>query len=131
MTGTITVIYDGECGFCRRSMEVLRKLDQEGVLELVESQTPGVQERFPWIGPEAYARAIQLVEPGGHTTEGAAAVERLCSIIPAGRRIGWLYRVPFARPMADRVYAWISRNRTTVTLDCGEHCSKDTRGKDG
>ena len=129
VNATTTVIYDGECGFCRRSMEVLRKLDEEGVLELVESQAPGVRERFPWIAPEAYARAIQVVEPGGRTTEGAAAVERLCSIIPAGRRIGWLYRIPFARPVADRVSSWISRSRTTVTLDCGEHCSTETERK--
>ncbi len=129
VSGTTTVIYDGDCGLCRRSMDVLRRLDEEGVLELVESQAPGVRERFPGITPEAYSRAIQVVEPGGRTSEGAAAVERLCSIIPAGRRVGWLYRIPFARPMADRVYAWISRNRTTLTLDCGDHCSIEPGGK--
>ena len=93
MSGTTTVIYDGDCGLCRSSMEVLRKLDEEGVLELVESQAPGVRERFPGIAPEAYARGLQVIEPDGHTTEGAAAVERLCAIIPAGRRVGWLYRI--------------------------------------
>lgn len=129
MSAMTTVIYDGECGLCRRSMNVLRKLDEEGVLELVEAQTPGVRERFPWIPPEAYARGLQVIEPGGKTTEGAAAVERLCAIIPAGRRVGWLYRIPFARPIADRVYAWISRNRTTLPLDCGEHCLAGARGK--
>lgn len=129
MSGATTVIYDGECGLCRRSIEVLRKFDEEGVLEVVESQAPGVRERFPWIPPEAYARALQLVEPDGNTTEGAAALERLCSILPAGRRIGWLYRIPFARPMADRVYGWISRNRATLRMDCGEHCSVDPRAK--
>ncbi len=123
MSGTTTVVYDGDCGLCRRSMEVLRKLDEEGVLELVEAQARGVRERFPWIAPEAYGRALQVIEPGGSTTEGAAAVERLCAIIPAGRRIGWLYRIPFARPIADRIYARISRNRTILPLDCGEHCS--------
>lgn len=100
-------------------------LDEEGVLELVEAQAPGVRERFPWIAPEAYSRALQVIEPGGHTTEGAAAVERLCSIIPAGRRIGWIYRVPFVRPIADRVYSWVSGARTTLPLDCGEHCSAE------
>ncbi len=129
MRRTTTVIYDGECGLCRRSMEVLRKLDEEGVLELVESQAPGVRERFPGITPEAYARGLQVIEPDGNTTEGAAAVERLCAIIPAGRPVGWLYQIPFARAIADRAYAWISRNRTNLTLDCGEHCSIGSRGK--
>ena len=129
VSGTTTVIYDGDCGLCRSSMEVLRKLDEEGVLELVESQAPGVRERFPGITAEAYARGLQVIEPDGNTTEGAAAVERLCAIIPAGRRVGWLYRIPFARALADRAYAWISRNRTTLTLDCGEHCSPQTRRK--
>ncbi|MFV2007857.1 MAG: thiol-disulfide oxidoreductase DCC family protein [Longimicrobiales bacterium] len=129
MNGTTTVIYDGECELCRRSMGVLRRLDEAGVLELVESQAPGLRERFPWITPEACARAVQVVEPDGHTTEGAAAVERLCAILPAGRRVRWLYRIPFARPIGDRIYAWISRNRPTLRLACGEHCSVGARGK--
>jgi predicted DCC family thiol-disulfide oxidoreductase YuxK len=130
VSATTTVIYDGECELCRRSMDVLRKLDEDGALELVESQTPGLRERFPWITPEAYARAVQVVEPGGHTTEGAEAVERLCAIIPAGRRVGWLYKIPFARPIGNRIYAWISRSRPTLPLDCGEHCSGRAKGGD-
>ncbi len=122
--GRTTVVYDGECSFCRRSIDVLKRLDREGVLDFVPSQSPGVRERFPWISDEAYDRAIQVVEPDGRSSEGAAAMERLCHIVPAGQRVGWVYRIPFARQVADRVYGWISRNRNLVPGGCGEHCRR-------
>jgi predicted DCC family thiol-disulfide oxidoreductase YuxK len=115
-----TCVYDGMCKVCTRLAGRLRKWDRNHQIEVVSSQTPGVTARFPWIPPRAYADALQLIGPGGHTWQGAAAIEQLLNILPKGKLVAWLFRVPFVREIADRFYRWFARNR--YRLGCGEHC---------
>jgi predicted DCC family thiol-disulfide oxidoreductase YuxK len=115
-----TVIFDGDCRVCTRMVEVLRRLDRDGMLEIIPSQTPGVRERFPWIAPHAYEEAMQLVAPDGTTWQGADAVEMILGVLPRGRFVSWIYRIPLVRPLADRLYKWVARNRHR--LGCGTHC---------
>ena len=115
-----TIVYDGTCRICTRLALLLRRWDRNGLLEVVPSQTPGVTARFPWIPARAYAEALQLIGPGGRTWQGAVAVEQLLDILPRGKRIAWIFRIPFVRVLADRFYKWFARNR--YRLGCGEHC---------
>lgn len=119
-----TLVYDGDCGMCTRIIDVLRAWDRESAIAILASQSPGLSERFPWIPARAYADAIQLVGPDGATWQGAAAIERLLGILPRGRWIAWLFRVPFARTLADRTYRWVARHR--YRLGCGRHCPSRT-----
>lgn len=118
--GRFTVVYDGDCRVCTRLANSLRKLDRERRLEVVRSQTPGLHARFPWIPVAAYADALQLVSPGGETWQGAVAVERILDLLPRGFLLSWLFKLPFARAIADRFYRWFARNR--YRLGCGDHC---------
>lgn len=115
-----TVIFDGDCRVCNRVARVLRKWDNDRLLEVVSSQQPGVTDRFPWIPPRAYLDALQLVAADGLTWQGAAAIEQLLTVLPRGRLIAWVFRVPFVRALADRFYRWFARNR--YRLGCGAHC---------
>jgi predicted DCC family thiol-disulfide oxidoreductase YuxK len=114
-----TVVYDGTCKVCTRLANVLRKWEN-GNLEVVASQATGVMARFPWIPAAAYAQALQLVGPGGRTWQGSAAIEQLLNILPRGKLIAWVFKIPFVRELADRFYRWFARNR--YKLGCGEHC---------
>lgn len=115
-----TMIFDGDCAMCSRLAERLRRWDGAGRLEVVASQQPGVRARFPWIHTRDYAGALQLVAPDGTTWQGAAAVEKVLDALPRGRWISWLFGIPFARLLADRVYRWVARNR--FRLGCDAHC---------
>ena len=86
----------------------------------VPSQNTSVLARFPWIPPEAYAEAVQLVGPGGRTWQGAAAIEQLLRVLPHGGLLGWVFGVPLVGPLLDRFYRWFARNR--YRFGCGEHC---------
>ncbi len=114
-----TVVYDGTCKVCTRLANALKRWER-GDLEVIPSQTPGVQARFPWIPPQAYTESLQLIGPGGRTWQGAAAVEELLGVLPRGGLVSWLFKLPFARPVADKFYRWFARNR--YKLGCGEHC---------
>jgi predicted DCC family thiol-disulfide oxidoreductase YuxK len=99
---------------------VLRKWDRTELLEVLPSQAPGVTARFPWIPPRAYAEALQLIAANGRTWQGATAIERLLDVLPRGKWISWVFKVPFVRTIADKFYRWFARNR--YRLGCGEHC---------
>lgn len=115
-----TVVYDGTCNVCTRLAGLLRRWDRRHEIEVVPSQAPGVMARFPWIPAHAYVEALQMVGPGGRTWSGAAAIERILDVLPKGKLISWVFRIPFVRGLADRFYKWFARNR--YRLGCGEHC---------
>ena len=116
-----TVIYDGHCGVCGRMVKVLAKWDRKHELQVIPSQAPGVHAQFPWIPQRSYAESVQVIRNSdGKTWQAAAAIEQLLKVMPKGRLISWLFKVPFARPLADRFYRWFARNR--YRMGCGEHC---------
>ncbi len=116
-----TLVFDGECGICRRSVTWVREQDREGRVEIVPYQDPAIPERFPDIPEERFARAIQLISPDGARWEGARAAEELLRLLPGWRALAPFFRIPLARPLADRVYRWVARNRGR--LGCGAHCA--------
>lgn len=116
------MIYDGDCKVCGRTAKLLAKWDRAGELEVIPSQTPGLSERYPWIPERAYVESLQVVRNvDGRTWQAAAALEELLNVLPKGRLISWLFRIPFARPLADRFYRWFARNR--YRMGCGDHCA--------
>lgn len=115
-----TVVFDGDCKVCTRLARVLRAWDTRHAIEVVSSQQPGVMARFPWIPARAYVEALQMVAADGTTWQGAAAIEQLLDVLPRGRLISWVFRIPFVRTIADRFYRWFARNR--YRLGCGDHC---------
>ena len=119
-----TCVYDGMCKVCTRLSRALEKWDRDHLIEIVPSQASGVMARFPWIPAHAYIEALQLIGPGGQTWSGAAAIEQLLEILPRGKFISWIFKLPFARRLADRFYKWFARNR--YKLGCGQHCQLRT-----
>ena len=115
-----TVVFDGHCKVCGRLVRLLRWWDRKKILEIIPSQTAGVQARFPWIPARAYLESVQLIGPGGRTWQGAAAIERLLNALPKGRLFSWVFKLPFVRALAERFYRWFARNR--YMLGCGKHC---------
>lgn len=119
--GAYTVVYDGDCAVCGRLVARLARWDRDGKLEIVPAQAPGLHARFPWISARAFAESMQVVRASdGKTWQGAAAVEQLLDLLPRGRWISWIFRIPLARWLAERAYRWFARNR--YQLGCREHC---------
>jgi acetyl esterase len=105
-----TLIYDGECGFCMRSMELLRRWDREHRLRYVPFQDEAAVARFGVALP-ALAAAMHLVLPDGRVYAGADAAPEILKLLPGKRWLAVLFAVPGIMPIARRVYAWIARRR--------------------
>ncbi len=108
------LIWDGDCGFCRRCVEHLRlKLGESVAYEPYQT----AHLRFPKVPVDAFRAAVHLAEPDGRTSRGAEAVVR--ALAHGGRRLPlaaycfvpgmaalceWGYRqVASHRPAAARV----------------------------
>jgi predicted DCC family thiol-disulfide oxidoreductase YuxK len=101
---------------------LLARWDRKRELEIIPSQAPGVRARYPWIPERSYAESLQVIRNGdGRTWQAGASIEQLLKVMPRGRLISWLFRIPFVRPLADRFYRWFARNR--YRMGCGEHCA--------
>ncbi|MGF1509874.1 MAG: thiol-disulfide oxidoreductase DCC family protein [Myxococcota bacterium] len=85
------ILWDGECGFCRRSVEWLQRQDARGELEAVPFQ----MAPSPPMTPElrvACERAVHLVRPDGTILRGGRAVLAALEIVGYrfwGRFLSW------------------------------------------
>jgi predicted DCC family thiol-disulfide oxidoreductase YuxK len=120
-----TLIYDGECAFCRRSVGLLRKWDHYGRIRYVMLQDAVSLHRLPPIPREDLERAMHLVAPSGEIFSGADALRALLPVLKWGRAAAAIFNVPGVPALARRIYAIVARNRHR--LNCGS--STCTLGK--
>ena len=66
------LIFDGNCGFCRKWVDYGRQITGDRVRYAPASE---VASEYPQIPPEAFARAVQVVLPDGEVLEGKSAVD--------------------------------------------------------
>ena len=103
------LIYDGDCRFCQRSVDLVARLDGKGRLSMQPFQNADLG-RYG-ISRERAEQAMQLVAPSGTVWSGATAARQLASLLPALRPLDWLFHVPGMLSLADRVYRWIAKRR--------------------
>ena len=116
-----TVIYDGDCQVCARTVRLLREWDGGRRMEFVPSQAPGVRERYSWIPDANFAESMQVIAADGRAFQGARGFEEILSALPQGRLVTWIFAIPLVRPIAERFYRWFARNRDK--LGCSDHCA--------
>ena len=108
-----TLIYDGECGFCRQAVALVSKWDRERRLTLIPFQDQARVATFR-IPLPALAAAMHLVLPDGRVLAGADAAPDVLRLLPGKRWLARAFTIPGVLPMARRVYAWIARQRHCV-----------------
>ena len=106
---TPTLVFDGECAFCRRWVARwhARTLDR---VAYVPSQQPGLLARLG-IPLTVARRSVVLVDADGCQYRGASAVLRTLARAPGRHPLLRLLRVPPLSWIAELVYRIIARNR--------------------
>ncbi len=112
-----TVIYDGTCGMCSKSVQRIRKLDKQGVFEYVPYQAPDLLKRFPQVDLKACEGELFVVTPSGELKGGPKGVAEIL------RACGWrvtpaLMDAPGMNWLARRVYNVIAANRKSIGGTC-------------
>jgi predicted DCC family thiol-disulfide oxidoreductase YuxK len=108
-TGRPTMLYDGACGFCTRTMElaVARLPDRVTWVPYQSADLPAYG-----ISEVEAARSVHLVDPSGRVEHGSAAVARV--LVHAGGAwalLGRLLLVPPVSLVAEVAYRLVGRFR--------------------
>jgi predicted DCC family thiol-disulfide oxidoreductase YuxK len=104
-----TLIYDGDCGICKRWVDYWAGLTGPRV---VYRAYQGAASDHPGIPLEAFRRAIQFVDVDGRIYAGAAAALRVLRYAPGRRVWWWMYaHVPGFAPIAEWAYTFFARRR--------------------
>lgn len=103
-----TMIYDGNCGFCKRSVAFLLARDRKGVLDSASN----LEDPRVLADPELVERSRRemLLFDGDEVYGGAQAALRSWLMV---RPWSWLrlFTWPPFSWIASLVYRWIARNR--------------------
>ncbi len=106
------LVYDGDCGFCRRQVARWRDLTGDRVEYAAASE---IRARYPHLTPEVARASVVLLTPAGETITGAEAV-----LSALGGWKLWAYRrVPGVRAAAEFVYAMVARHRHATSALSG------------
>ncbi len=104
-----TLVYDGECAFCRAQVDRLQRRGTERI-QFVPFQSIG--DRFPGIPRDHFARKVHLIGPDGSVATGARAIlAASASYSRVARAALAACRIPGAAILPEAVYRWVARNR--------------------
>jgi predicted DCC family thiol-disulfide oxidoreductase YuxK len=108
----LDVIYDGQCGFCVRSLKVCRALDVRHAFRFHDANVrPRIFASFPELASADFANAMFAVAPDRTVTRGFFAFRRMIWESPLMWPLMLLFYLPGAGILGPRVYAWVARNR--------------------
>ena len=104
-----TLLWDGDCHFCRGWVERWNKTTRDAV-DYIPFQQIG--DRFPEIPRPELERAATLIETDGAVYSGAQAVFRALRCRSSRKWLSWSYeQVPGFAAISELIYKLISRNR--------------------
>ncbi|MER3485394.1 MAG: hypothetical protein C4345_04865, partial [Chloroflexota bacterium] len=69
----VALIFDGDCGFCTRSVRLVRALDRRSRITAIPYQHPDAQAGYG-VTPAEGSASVWAVMPEGQRYRGAAAV---------------------------------------------------------
>jgi predicted DCC family thiol-disulfide oxidoreductase YuxK len=102
------LVFDGECGFCTRTIGWLRLLDRRRMIETVPYQRPGVPERIG-ASPAECAASVQWRGDDGSRASGAEAVNAALAVALGTDWPRRIYRRTAA--LQQRAYQWVTDHR--------------------
>jgi len=107
----LTVLYDGACNLCWASVARVRRMDSRSRIELLDLHDASVATRFPQVNFDEAMRLMQVVDRRGRVYSGADAWARIGLALPGWKFVAWLLLLPGIHFLAQRLYAWVARNR--------------------
>ena len=111
------VLYDGECGFCSRWLQLWQLILARHGFGIAALQEPWVKQRLQ-LPPEELLYDIRLLAREGESVSGANVY------LQVTRRIWWAwpFYAAFSLPGFNRLihigYRWFARNRYCVSHAC-------------
>ena len=127
------VLYDGDCAFCCKSVELLKTLDWLGKLDYVNVRdaTQPLLNESPIAGAPLLEQMHVLPRDGQHLYGGYRAVRWLAWRLPATWLVAPFLYLPGMTTLGQKFYLWIARNRFKIVPCTHGVCSIPPRSAGG
>jgi predicted DCC family thiol-disulfide oxidoreductase YuxK len=119
------LLYDGECPFCRREVDWLKRRDRKGHLATEDIAALGFDPAKYGLSREEVTRVLHGLTADGRILKGMDAVR--ASYRAVG--LGWLVaptRWPLLRTISDYGYRLFARNRVRWGRWLGARCDEES-----
>ncbi len=117
------VLYDGQCAFCRKSVELLRRLDWLGRLAYVDARDSSRLPPGAPLGPARLLEEMHVLTPDRHVYHGFGALRWLAWRLPLLWALAPLLYIPGVPALGQRLYLWVARNRFRLVPCHGGVCT--------
>jgi predicted DCC family thiol-disulfide oxidoreductase YuxK len=105
-----TLFFDGACGMCTRSRDLLVKLNRTGEVVTEPLQKPGTADRLG-IPEDRLMQSIWWLGSSGEVYSGAEAANAAVSAALGITVPLLIYRIPGMRWLQNAVYRWVADHR--------------------
>ena len=119
------VLYDDQCPLCTFQMKVLTWLDWINVVQLMPLSHPEAAIIAPQLTRADLLEAIHCVTPERRIYRGARCIRFVGMRMPLLLPVALFLWLPGVIWIAEKVYAWVSRNRHLLSrlFGCKEACA--------
>ena len=116
MTPKSRVLYDGDCPFCCKSVELLKKLDWLGKLDYVNvrDESQAFLKAPPVAGAPLLEQMHVLTRDGLRLHGGYHAIRFMAWRFPATWLAAPFLYLPGMTWLGQKIYLWIARNRFKI-----------------
>lgn len=111
----LTVLYDAQCGLCRRVRFWLESRPAYVALEFLAAGSPDARERFPALDVAATLRELHVVADDGRVWSGARAWVLCLWALRETRALSLSLSGPRRMALAQRMVARLSERRYTLS----------------
>jgi predicted DCC family thiol-disulfide oxidoreductase YuxK len=112
--GRYAMLYDGSCGVCRRTVDVVRRLDVLGRVDVLDvaDDWPSIERQYPTLSRAACLDEMHVLRPDGRGERGFDAYRALARALPVAWVIVPALYLPGVRSIGQAVYKSVARRRT-------------------
>jgi len=117
----LKLLYDGECPFCRREIDWLKRRDRQRKLAVEDIAALGFDPARYGLTRQEVAGVLHGILPDGRVVRGVEAIRQAYRAVG----LGWLVvptRLPVVRGALDRLYSVFARNRVRLGRWFGRSC---------
>ncbi len=87
-----SVLYDGDCGLCRRCVDALLAWDRRGAIEAIPLRSARAGELLPELDSRQRLASWHFAAPDGTVSSAGAAAAPLLELLPGGRPLARVLR---------------------------------------
>lgn len=117
----LTVLYDGECGFCKACMGLLLSWDRHRRLHPVAIQSSEGQSLLSSLTEAERLESAHVVTVSGELISGASAAPTLLRELPGGGGLAWLSAA--AMPVVRAAYRVVTKSRSLLGRFVSKGCA--------